>query len=827
MEVDEVRVTGEYVPLAFRGDTTEYNAAAFRVKPGAPAEELLKKLPGVEVDRAGNIKAMGEDVKKVMVDGKEFFGNDPKVATKNVPADALEKVQIYDRKSEETMFTGIYDGSREKTINLELKEDKKNGVFGSVTAGGGSGDHCLGNGRAYRFTSKTQAAVLGMANNVNQYGFSFDDYMNFSGGLASMVHGGGSAQIRITSDGSFPINFGQPIAGLNTSGAGGANFSYSKSTTDRAFISYLGTGTRQELLRNTTSRNFTEANPFLQTEDLDESGKTTAHRVNFGLRTRLDSLQNLVLDGNLSLSGGNNRRFSEVATSRGGQPVNTLDYRTTNTSERLSGDAAGSYTRKLKIGSSGRDLSILKISGSLSLSQSLTENDALSLTRLFSGTGWQENTANRFQDNQNDLFNGSAAVTFTQKIKGLLYLEPEVRAGITTESLDRTGGFPLAGNVPVDSLSPRYGRTYGFVRPGVSLIRNSDRFRFTVGLQFEGGRLAGSLDENGGVAGKLQEGVPMERNFRAFLPQFSVEHEYKTGRRLMAMLSSSINVPSAMQLLPVVNDINPLALFYGNPELDPERSHRMNLHWLLVDQFSFTSLMTTLSGTWTRDKINTARTIREDLSFVNRLVNVDNDYDARANADFSTPIRFIGMKVRINLEERWNRGINLINGTENITLNNTHRAGVTFDNRKKEKWDVSTGMEAAFTNSRYSVQQNLNNRYVDLSWFGEARYTPTVWWNFIVNADFTRYSDRGFGEQIDVPLLNAEISRFLFREQRATLTLRGFDLLNRNNIVQRLGEMNYLREVRSNSMGRYVLLTFTWRLNRFGTNTSAIDVRTR
>ncbi len=309
VEVDEVRVTGEYVPLAFRGDTTEYNAAAFRVKPGAPAEELLKKLPGVEVDRAGNIKAMGEDVKKVMVDGKEFFGNDPKVATKNVPADALEKVQIYDRKSEETMFTGIYDGAREKTINLELKEDKKNGVFGSVTAGGGSGDHWLGNGRAYRFTSKTQAAVLGMANNVNQYGFSFDDYMNFSGGLASMVHGGGSAQIRITSDGSFPINFGQPIAGLNTSGAGGANFSYSKSTTDRAFISYLGTGTRQELLRNTTTRNFTEANPFLQTEALDETGKTTAHRVNFGLRTRLDSAQNLVLDGNISLSGATTAAF--------------------------------------------------------------------------------------------------------------------------------------------------------------------------------------------------------------------------------------------------------------------------------------------------------------------------------------------------------------------------------------------------------------------------------------------------------------------------------------------------------------------------------------
>jgi len=118
LSVSEVSVMGEYVPLSFRGDTTVYNAAAFQLKPGAVAEDLLKKLPGVEVDRAGNIKAMGEDVRRVMVDGKEFFGNDPKVATKNVPADAVDKVQIYDRTSEESMFTGIHDGSRDKTIKL-------------------------------------------------------------------------------------------------------------------------------------------------------------------------------------------------------------------------------------------------------------------------------------------------------------------------------------------------------------------------------------------------------------------------------------------------------------------------------------------------------------------------------------------------------------------------------------------------------------------------------------------------------------------------------------------------------------------------------------
>jgi len=224
--MDEVSVVSEYVPIAFRGDTTEFKAAAFQIKPDATTEELLKKMPGIEVDRAGNIKALGEDVKRVMVNGKEFFGNDPKVATKNLPANAIDKVQIYDRTSEESMFTGISDGSRERTINLALKEDHKNGLFGNATAGGGTGEHWMGNARAYRFTGTTQMALLGMANNVNQSGFSFDDYMNFSGGALGMQQGGGSTQIRITNDGSFPINFGQPMTGLNTSGAGGANLSF-------------------------------------------------------------------------------------------------------------------------------------------------------------------------------------------------------------------------------------------------------------------------------------------------------------------------------------------------------------------------------------------------------------------------------------------------------------------------------------------------------------------------------------------------------------------------------------------------------------------------
>jgi hypothetical protein len=810
LSVSEVSVMGEYVPLSFRGDTTVYNAAAFQLKPGAAAEDLLKKLPGVEVDRAGNIKAMGEDVRRVMVDGKEFFGNDPKVATKNVPADAVDKVQIYDRTSEESMFTGIHDGSRDKTINLQLKEESKVGLFGNVTGGVGTGDHRMGNGRAYRFSDKVQLAALGMANNINQFGFSFDDYMNFSGGLGSMMHGGGSVQVRITNDGSFPINFGQPVSGLNQSAAGGANFSYSKSQHDRAFLSYLGTGARKDLVQTTKTRNYTGSSSFLQNENLDETDKNQSHRVNFGWRSRIDSTQNLVIDGNLAVSSGNNRRWSDVGSFSNEIPVNTLDYRTSNTSERLNGSVSGSYLKKLNYGKS-----VFKLSGNLLLSQGETRNVIYSETGFAGNNIWENSISNIYQDNHTESYNASLGATLTQKAGRLFYIEPEIRAGNQSETLNRFQGIPEANRMPIDSLSPQYSKHYTWIRPRLSLIRNLAKTRLTIALQLESGKMANTLNGNPSDS----------RSYLWFLPYALYENEYRTGRRVMANLSSQINTPSVIQLLPVVNNINPMSVYYGNPELKPEKLHRLSLHWLIFDQFSFTSLMTTVSGTYTKDKINWHRTINNNLSFVNTLTNVISDYDARGNIDFSTPLRPLGLKVRLNLEERWNRGISLINKAENIYTNHIHRGSLTFDNRKKDKWDMNTGIQVTYTQSHYSVQRNLNNNYLDMSWFGEARFTPNPNWNFNLSADIANYSDQAFGESVSIPLLNAEINRYFLKNRRGTLTLRGFDLLDKNNIVQRLSELNYLREVRSNSIGRYVMLSFSYRLNRFGGEQKGIEVR--
>ncbi|NQU88163.1 MAG: TonB-dependent receptor, partial [Mariniphaga sp.] len=806
--IDEVDVYGEHVPMWIKKDTVEFNADAFKTRPGDVAEDLLKKLPGIEVDRSGNIKAMGEDVQRLYVDGKEFFGNDPKVATKNVPANALDKVQVYDKRSDEAEFTGLDDGTRAKTINLKLKEDKKNAMFGDLMAGGGTNSHYQTGAKAYRFTDKVQIAALGMVNNINQAGFSFNDYLNFNGGLGSMVHGGGSMKIAITSDNSFPINFGSPVSGLMTSGAGGANFSYSTSPNDRVFVSYLGNGSNTDLEQTTTTRNYTKDDSFNRIDELEENKKNEAHRFNFGLRRRIDSTQNIIFNGNVALTYGNTESKMQTNSSQNNISVNELMHETFNDINRTSGNASGSYIKKINHGNT-----MFKIGGDGAWSKGASNTRFENRTKYF-GTGLTV-TDNQFQEDNTGRMNYSFNASMTQKLAKKLYIDPIFMMGSTVETLERSQGLSDMAVMEIDSLSPDFEKRYNWMRPTITIRRVSDKSTISLSLIAERGKLSNTLNQN----------PENENKYFYFTPKASVEVEYASGRRLTASYSSAVNTPSINQLLPVVNNINSLSLYYGNPNLKPEFTHRANMHWIIFDQFSFTSFFMAVNGSFTQDKINWSRTITDNLKFVNRLVNVDKDFETSASFDFSTPIRKLGVKINISGEESWNKGLNLINGADNEYITFSHRYSLSIDNRKKEKWDVISGVGVTLTNSKYSLQESLNDKYFDLSWFAELRYSPNDDWDFETTADITNYNAESFDKSISVPLLGAQVSHHFLNNNRGTLTLRGFDLLNKNTIVQRFGELNYLREVRSNSIGRYVMLSFTYRLNKFGGSKSGIDIK--
>ena len=799
LNVDGVEVIGEHVPMQIKKDTIEFNAKAFKTKPDAVVEDLLKKLPGVEVDRAGNIKAMGENVRKVYVDGKEFFGNDPKVATKNLPADAISKIQVYDKKSDESEFTGIDDGSREKALNLILDEDKKGGVFGHVQAGYGTDNHYQGNVKLYHFTDKMQMAGLAMQNNINQFGFSFQDYMDFNGGMMSMMSGG-STEIKIGGNSSLPINFGQQVNGLTTSGAGGLNFSFSPVKDRRFFISYLANGTKKSSIQNTNTQNYTSDVTYIQQQDVDIIKRDTAHSLNFGVRYRIDSTQNIFLDGGASFNSSNSWGNSYTDSYQDGQLVNWLDNISNQGSNRINGSAKASWLKKF-----AGNKTVLKLGANANISKSVSDQQ------------WQNTTyfaamdlsslESLYQDNNFDNISYSANTSLTQRLGKRFFAIPEFSISSSDDSLIRKQGIPPASDASVDSLfSPAFSRKYNRIRPGLTLKRSTKQVQLNLFLKSEYYSTINYLWEDAGV----------EKSKFALLPGFSFDYEYKSGHRINLNYQSNLVQPTLNQLLPIANTTNSLSVSYGNRNLKPEFQQNLFLHWIIFDQFSFTSLFTSLNASYTKDKINWARTINDNLGQTLNLINVDDDYRINGNMNFSTPIRPLGINFKAGVSEGWNRGINLVNGVENINTNFSHRLTMSVDNRTKKKWDVSVGGAVSLTDAKYSLQESLNNRYTDFSYYTDIQFNPNDNWSFTVSADVTNYNDKSFGESISVPLVGAELSYFFMKDNRGSFNLQGSDLLDKNKGITRVSELNYLRETRSNIIGRYVMLSFKYRLNKFG-----------
>jgi hypothetical protein len=276
-----------------------------------------------------------------------------------------------------------------------------------------------------------------------------------------------------------------------------------------------------------------------------------------------------------------------------------------------------------------------------------------------------------------------------------------------------------------------------------------------------------------------------------------------------------------------VNNLNPLSLYYGNRDLKPEYIHDGRLSWWLFDQFSFTTLLASMNVRYTENKMSYSRNVDIDLRQVISPRNVENDWNTGAMIDFTTALKSLGLKVNLVLDESYSRGISIINEEENLNTSFNHRISLTIGNRKKEKWDIEAGSALSVTDSRYSIQKSLNDVFNDISLFTEARYTPGVKFNFMTSADITKFSSASFSGSQLVPLINAEVNYYLFKNQRGVLTLAGVDLLNRNTGIERMSELNTLVERRSFIIGRYFMLSFKFRLNKVGDGKGGIDIQVK
>ncbi len=816
--LDEILVKAEHVPLMIKNDTIEYNADAFKTQPGSVVEDLLKKLPGVEVDRQGNVKAQGENVQNVFVDGKEFFGQDPKIATKNLPADAVDKVQVYDKKSEMAEFSGIDDGQREKTINLELKDGKKQGYFGTAEGGYGTEDRYKGKFNINRFDKKMQLSAIGMLNNINEQGFSINEYMNFMGGLQNMMSGGGGTMsFSLDSETSgVPLNFG-PNNGITTTTAGGINMNYEFSDATELNASYFYNHLKNEIDRDVFRQNLAEFGAFTSTENSDQLNENKNHRLNLTLRHEIDSMSNI----RLRASGG----FNDATSSNFGltETFNSENILENNSQRDYSsiGDNLNFNTNLLyrrRFAKKGR---IFSASASFGMRDDEREG-ALNSVNHFPLESLTDSIDQR-QLRTDDQQNYSARVSYTEPLGKRRYLELNYsRSNYKNDLikdfydiLDRA----TRQEVRNEALSNGYKRNYTYDRGGLTLQINRKKYNFSTGASLQHSKLDGEV---------IGSDDPIVKSFTNVLPTLRFNYDFTTSRNITFRYETSVREPSVEQLQPIVDNSDPLNVYIGNPDLRPEYTHGFNIHFMSFDQFTFTNIFGMVDARYTTNKITNQRSIDESFRQSIKPINVEDDFNVRSYIGFGTPLRFIKSRININTNLNFNRSLLFVNDIENTTNRLDAGMELTLDNRKKEVIDVAIGASYNFNQTKYSESIEQNQDYLSQTYFTEFTVNLGKTWSISSIFDYQLFSGESFGSEQSVPLWEASITKYFLKNRKGRLILSAFDLLDRNIGINRNSSLNYIEEARIKSLGRYFMLTFAYSISGFGNKggMSGVEIET-
>ncbi|MBX2814871.1 MAG: outer membrane beta-barrel protein, partial [Saprospiraceae bacterium] len=686
--LDGVTVTADRIPMQIVKDTVAYNAAAFRTQPNDVVEDLLKKLPGIEVEQDGTIKAQGEEVTQVLVDGKEFFGKDASIATKNLPANAVDKVEVFDKKSDLAEFTGIDDGQDEKAINLELKEDHKKGVFGSLTAGYGTEERYQSKAQINRFDKNTQLSILGMFNNVNQQGFSPDDYIQFAGGMASLMRNSGSGgRVQLGGNG-VAISNGLSDGFVETA-AFGLNLNRDFGKKADLNLSYFYSGIENQVEQEIRRENIlSSALSFNTAEDENQLTENRNHRLNSFFEWKIDSMQNLRVRGSLAF---NNSAFENTAVSESLTSLGDLRNSTERQNEMGRDNLAYnlSATYRTKFAKRGRSLSLSanlrnRQDEQMILLQSLNVLAATPTKPAVSDALEQD------QEQTNDLQEYGWTVNYLEPVGKNTYMGLEYTRSNDATQLKRDVYDLLDDRELIEQLSNHYNRDYLFDRAGVSFRWLKGKSNLSTTFNIQQSKLDGEILSN--------ESTIRQKNLN-FLPSLRWNFDVASSKKILLQYRTSVNEPSLEQLQPIADNSNPLNIYIGNPDLVPAYSHRLQLRYFSFSQFSMTNFFATLTGTYTNNAIVNARTIDERLTQITKPVNVDNTYRASAFVGFGTPIKAIGSRLNLHANYSYNRSVAFINQVEDFTSRNNTSLDLSFDNLKKDVLDLRLGARIGSSNT--------------------------------------------------------------------------------------------------------------------------------
>ncbi|MDE6541942.1 MAG: outer membrane beta-barrel protein [Muribaculaceae bacterium] len=805
----EATVVGIRTPIKVMEDTVEFNADSYKTQPNAVVEDLLKRLPGVEVDSEGKITANGKSVTKILIDGKEFFSDDPTVASRNLPVNMVDKLQVVDRKSDLARITGVDDGEEETVINLTVKKGMNNGWFGTVEGGYGTDDRYKATFNVNRFWNGNQLTLLGGANNVNELGF-----------------GDGTA-------GRFR-RFGG-TTGINTSRALGLNFNVGKEEIFRVggdvMYSYSDRDTRQNTERQYL---FADSTSYYNSE---RTARDRGHNVRADLRVQWKPDSFNTFDFRPNFSWNRNDSWSdESSLTRAGDPQLSKVTESVNkdasrgTSVEFGGTLIYNHNfRKRR----GRSFSVF---ARYNFSNVRERSDSYSWNRFFKLDD-EIDLYDQWTDNHTWSNNVRARVSWTEPIgdsrKGnfitlaysisyrwnnadrLTYDHP-------VEWPDGFGGEPVVGDELVlnNDLSNRFRNTYmnQDIRAGYKHV--SKKSTVDVGISF-----VPQTSQSTDLINELRS-IP-RRNVLNFAPYLRFRHKFAERTSINAFYSGRSSQPSMAQLQPVADMTDPLNIVIGNPGLNPSFNHFLNLRFQTFSPEAQRSIMAMVFANMTQNSI-VSRTEYDQTTGgrTTTYENVNGVWNVRAMTMFSQPLRNKAFTFNNHLMGFYSRSVGFNNGLRNVSgsLNINESFGIAWrpDNIELE------------LRPRYSYQHVTNslpsqpgrNVHTYGGMFNATYYTP---FGLVLATDLNYSATSGYAAGYDTNewMWNASLSYQFLRGRNATVSLRAYDLLQQRSNVRRNVTANYIDDTRYNSLTRYFMLSFTYKFTTFAAGEQPRDRNNR
>ncbi|WP_099366992.1 outer membrane beta-barrel protein [Sphingobacterium sp. 1.A.4] len=810
--IEEIAITAPPT-VAVRGDTMEFNAKNFQTREYADADEMVAQVPGVVIDENGNVKAHGEDVKRILVDGKEFFTSDPRIALKNLPADIIDKLQIIDERSEQSRFSGFDDGKRNKVINIVTKPDRRSGFFGRANAGKGDADKFAINTALNAFNGDRKMSVALMANNINETD------------LGSVGRGGSRNGNSNTEN------------GLTDTYAGAANYTNSfldKKLEVNANYNFRKSNTNNDILNDIEFLSSGRENQFQNSHNISEA-INNEHTLGGRFKWRLDSMNNLDFNPNMSLRWNDRENSTQSNTSYNKtDPINNVDRSNDNSSNNFNFGGNLTYMHRFK--APGQTIS-LNIDGNKS------SNDALGQTLAFNeyyrnAVLQRSDTINRQNATYGYGSGFNSRLSFTKNINNLSRLQANYGFRNTSNYSDRKTLEFLAETGQYEELNQRlsneFRNDFNHHSVGLSYSYNKrDTLRIQAGLNYEHGVRVNDRT------------VPYDlrtvANFGSFLPNFNTTYFFTKERTIEFTYNTNTNVPSISDLQDYLNNENPLNISTGNPDLKQEYSHSLKLNYRDVNKVNGRSFTTHATFNIIDNSI-VDNEFRTDTSIIlfddielgaggrfNSRTNVDGVYSLNSQTSYGLPIKKLGFNVNATTNLFYNKRKSFLNSV--LTPNQTFgfSQGVSLNSNFDRRYTISVGYDLS---SRFieNPSNTINPKYNIINHRFNSRATIELFKSFLIGYQLVYINNGAIqnnnstsanSQNINLTLLNASLGYKFLRRKNAELSIKGFDLLNNaKNINRNVGPTSITNST-SQTLNRYFILNLTYNIRNFGGRSSA------